>query len=284
MLRYKFRYMNIIYYQLRALRWLTSIVRRVNLSLSWESLFFESTTLTSLTKIFKSFRLKEVKMDRVQFQGLSPLMMFCAIVIAGLCFGQFIKPEIPPCHTEPFLTQCHPELVSGSDIGQYVKPLSRWDRFTMLNLQAQTPQFFNTMLMMQTEGESLKPKTPFWKQAGIYGLEFVGAEVGSAIPSILGLAVAVYNTIGYSESPDEGYWIYIIGNTLLSSTGSWSAGKLCGENKSWWKSAIGSAVGSGIGILVLDNWLRKEEKGSFYPESIIYFSLPPLGATIGLNL
>ncbi len=29
----------------------------------------------------------EVKMGKIQFQGLLPLMIFCAIVIAGLCFG-----------------------------------------------------------------------------------------------------------------------------------------------------------------------------------------------------
>jgi hypothetical protein len=153
----------------------------------------------------------------------------------------------------------------------------------MFNLQTRVPQFFNTLLMMQVEGESLQPRTCFWKQVGIYGLEFVGAGAGSVIPSILGLAVALYNTIDSPGMPSEGYWIYIIGNTLLSSTGSWFAGKLCNQDNSWWKSAIGTTVGCGIGVLVLDKWIKKEEKGSFYPESIIFFGAPPLGATIGLN-
>ncbi len=146
-------------------------------------------------------------MGKIKFQGLLPLI-FCALVIAGLCLGQSIKPDIDPRYAK---------LVSQSI---YVKPLSQWDRLTMFNLQAQTPQFLNTMLMMQVENERLKTKTSFWKQAGIYGLEFVGAGAGSVIPSILGLAVALYNTIDSPGRPSEGYWIYIIGNTLLSSTGS----------------------------------------------------------------
>jgi hypothetical protein len=189
-------------------------------------------------------------MGKIQFQGLLPLMIFCALIIAGLCFGQYVKSDIAPCHAEPFLTQCHPELVSGSHIRQYVKPLSEWDRLTMSNLQVRIPQFFNTMLMMQVEGESLQPKTSFWKQAGIYGLEFVGAEIGTGL-AILG---AMLTNIG-AKDPGEVNMSrevagYILFNILFTSTGTWRAGHLLGQKFSWKKAAIGAGIGSVIATTV----------------------------------
>jgi len=226
---------------------------------------------------------KEVMMGKIQFQGLLPLMMFCALIIAGLCFGQYVKSDIAPCHAEPFLTQCHPELVSGSHIRQYVKPLSRWDRLTMFNLQAQTPQFFNTMLMMQVEGESLKPKTSFWKQAGIYGLEFVGGGV-------VGTAISYYTAYiaeGGGDFDHPTYFIfgYAVGHILFTSSCTWITGKLLGQKGSWRKSALGTASGCLIGIPVA-LLLNK-----MYPEGFmngvalgIFLVTPPSGAVIGFNI
>ncbi|MEO0185791.1 MAG: hypothetical protein ABIL20_08355 [candidate division WOR-3 bacterium] len=196
----------------------------------------------------------------------------CLLFIAGLCFGQFI---------EPGMSQKLPQPISP---GWGMMQSSDWNNSMIRKISfCQNPLQFNTMLMMQVEGESLQPKTSFLKQAGIYGLEFVGASIGSGIPSMLGLVIAMYNTIDNPWSPGEGYKIYVIGNILLSSTSCWFVGKLCNQNKCWWKSAIGTAIGSGIGVLALDKWIKKEGE-RFYPEGIVIFGLPPLCATIGLNL
>jgi|GEM_PF-1064471 len=207
------------------------------------------------------------------FKGKIPLII-CAILIAGLCFGQFIKPEIPPCHAE---------LVSASKLvsqGIYVKPLSQWDNLTMLNLQTRTPQFFNTILMMQTEGDSLKPKTSFWKQAGIYGLEFVGA----GIPASLLVPVA---TVFIVEGDVE-YWhydrwpiLYAVSNSLLTSSCTWGVGKLLCQKGNWWKSAIGAGLGGIIGgyYLITGNPI-KEGMWTW----IIVIGLPTTGAVVGFNL
>ncbi len=197
----------------------------------------------------------------------------------SICFGQegLLKTETKPSlmfgygfHSQTAALQKNSQLQPPSFYASYKRPLFN--------------SFITNALIMQAEGETLQPKNSFWKQAGIYGLEFVGAGICSGIPSILGLTIALYATIDNHGDPGEGYHIYMIGNVLLSSTGSWFVGKLCNQNPSWWKSAIGAAVGSGIGIFVLDKWLKRKEKGSFYPESIIFFGAPPLCAAIGSNL
>jgi len=201
------------------------------------------------------------------------------VAIVGLCFGQSI-----------WLKE-NPKITLPAPISTYIRPTNTGNSLTESKppfqpIIANSLQncFYANALMLQVAADSLQPKTSFWKQTGIYGLEFVGAGVGSVIPSILGLAMALYNTIDNPGDPSEGYEIYIIGNALLSSTSCWFVGKLYNQDNSWWKSAIGAAVGSGIGVFVLDKWMKKEEKGSFYPEGIIFFGVPPLCATIGLNL
>jgi hypothetical protein len=228
-------------------------------------------------------------MGKIQFQGFLPLI-FCAIVIAGLCFGQFIRPETAPCHAELCPEQCHPELVSGSHflssshIGQYVKPLSQWDRLTMFNLQTRVPQFFNTLLMMQVEGESLKPKTPFWKQAGIYGLEFAGAGAGTTISLLCGLLFASEGG-DVIDNPQRGAYIYVSGNMLFTSSCTWATGFILKQKGNWWKPAIGTGVGCLIGIPIAALLADKYPEGTMNGVALgILLSTPPLGAVIGYNL
>jgi hypothetical protein len=227
-------------------------------------------------------------MGKIQFQGLLPLMIFCALIIAGLCFGQYVKSDIESSHAE-LVSASHSlpgfqpasRIVSTSHIGQYVKPLSQWDRLTMSNLQARIPQFFNTMLMMQVEGESLKPKTSFWKQAGIYGLEFAGAGIGTALPSYYSVIIIATN---FMDNPQDSAVLkptlcfYALGNILLGSSSTWVTGKILGQDGSWWKSAIGTGIGSALGILAYnrpgcDDWRLIS----------IFLITPPLGAVIGYN-
>ncbi len=211
----------------------------------------------------------------ILFHWAKPLVMFFALIIGGLCFGQGVWIKDYPKIALPEPITISPTLVYSEMGIRKVSYSSAINASGYLN---------PNILMMQVEAETLQPKTSFWKQTRIYGLEFLGASVGSGIPSILGLAMVLYNTIDNPGDPSQGYEIYIIGNTLLSSTSSWFVGKLCNQDNSWWKSAIGAALGSGIGVFMLDKWIKKEEKGSFYPEGIFFFSLPPLCATIGLNL
>uniref|UniRef100_A0A7V1EIH3 Uncharacterized protein n=1 Tax=candidate division WOR-3 bacterium TaxID=2052148 RepID=A0A7V1EIH3_UNCW3 len=213
-------------------------------------------------------------MGRIQFQGFSPLMMFCAIVIAGLCFGQFIKPSIVP-------SQSHPELVSWSHIGQYVKPLSQWDKLTMSNFQTHTSQFFNTTLIMQAECDSLQPKTSFWKQAGIYGLEFAGAGVSATV-------CAVIATISIMEEGDVENWrpehwpfVYVSGNLLITSSCTWGIGELLGQKGAWWKTAIGAGVGGIAGSVII--MIDEKDRRSNDLLWLVALSSTALGSVVGFN-
>jgi len=92
------------------------------------------------------------------------------------------------------------------------------------------------MLMMQVEGESLKPKTSFWKQAGIYGLEFAGAGIGTALPSYYSVIIIATN---FMDNPQDSAVLkptlcfYALGNILLGSSSTWVTGKILGQDGSW---------------------------------------------------
>ncbi|MGQ9817375.1 MAG: hypothetical protein ACUVQ3_05435, partial [bacterium] len=135
-------------------------------------------------------------------------------------------------------------------------------------------------LTMQVEGETLQPKTPFWKQAGIYGLEF--AVAGTSV-----LAGYWYSLITVIEGDAE-YWdmnecanTYIISNLLVTSTCTWGTGKLLGQKGSWWKTAIGAGIGGAIGSIPARIDINNAEGILFWS---MILGLPTIGAVIGFNL
>jgi len=134
-------------------------------------------------------------------------------------------------------------------------------------------------LRMHVSEESLQPRTPLWKQAGIYGLEFVVAGLSSTL--MVPLA-----TISIVDGDPE-YWhykqwpiVYSVGNSLLTSSCTWGIGKLLGQKGTWWKSAIGAGLGGFIGGYYLTT-------GNSFKEGVwtwtIVIGLASSGAVIGFN-
>jgi hypothetical protein len=139
------------------------------------------------------------------------------------------------------------------------------------------------MLMMQTEGESLKPKTPFWKQAGIYGLEFVGASAVSWL-SFYYCGRIWANPEAAEGHPEYfvfGVGLYIVSGTFLPSGVTAYIGGRFNQNGSWIKSFIGSSIGTLINLYVL----YRATECDISEEYIIFSAVttPSTLAVIGYN-
>ena len=202
--------------------------------------------------------------------------IFLAVAIAGLCFGQMIEPSV---------SHKFPLLISHN---HYVKPLSQWDNLTLRNLQAHSQQFnpvsFSPILMMQVEAESLQPKPSFWKQAGIYGLEFVAAGLGNSASTMIAL---LFVSLGGDmiDTPSQGVIIYIIGNMLFTSSCTWATGHILRQKGSWWKSSLSAGMGCLIGIPSALLLSKKYPEGFMNGVALgIFLITPPLGAVIGFNI
>ena len=202
--------------------------------------------------------------------------MIFYVTIANLCFGQSI-----------WLKE-NPKITLPAPISTYIRPTNTGNSLTESNppfqpIIANSLQncFYANALMLQVAADSLQPKTSFWKQAGIYGLEFVGAGIGTAFPSYYSLIIIATN---FMDNPQDSTALkptlcfYLIGNIVLGSSSTWASGKILGQEGSWWKSAIGTGVGSALGILAYhkpgcDDWRLIS----------IFLITPPLGAVIGYN-
>jgi hypothetical protein len=82
------------------------------------------------------------------------------------------------------------------------------------------------MLMMQVEGESLQPKTSFWIQVEIYGLECLSGECGVAVSWPITLFMFIRPAFGAKTNIKAGYAPFVISNMLITSTCVWGMGKL----------------------------------------------------------
>lgn len=195
------------------------------------------------------------------------------MIIAGLCFSQSTE-SIPSCNFSLKIPR-----------SMFVKPINQGENLILHNLYVHSLQFnttsFNTMLMMQVEGESLQPKTSFWKQAGIYGLEFVGAGMGTILPTYTGF---MGMSGGYGGEPNlgAGFRLYAFGNALLGGTTTWATGGLFRQRGSWLKSAIGGGIGSLFGGFMCYIWGGKTGFISGVGWGSFYIA-PPLCAVIGYN-
>ncbi|MEO0184082.1 MAG: hypothetical protein ABIL40_11490 [candidate division WOR-3 bacterium] len=194
----------------------------------------------------------------------------CLLFIAGLCFGQFIEPSMSH--------KFHQRISTGWGINQS----SELSNSMMYKLSFyRNPAQFNPMLMVQVEGDSLKPKTSFWKQAGIYGLEFVGAAMGSVVSICFGdlSAGSWWGSSDYSLI--RGFVVYSITNTLFTSSCTWGLGKLLGQKGTWWKSAVGSGIGALTGFT---SAYLSRKKGEFTEVGIVFLlTTPTIGAVLGYN-
>ncbi|MEO0114770.1 MAG: hypothetical protein ABIK93_04790 [candidate division WOR-3 bacterium] len=64
--------------------------------------------------------------------------------------------------------------------------------------------------------ESRDGKNPFWKQAGIYGLEFIGGEIGTCLSAYFGLAVWTEIAGPFSLDP-AGFKGFLIGSIVIET-------------------------------------------------------------------
>ncbi|MEO0183985.1 MAG: hypothetical protein ABIL40_11000 [candidate division WOR-3 bacterium] len=198
------------------------------------------------------------------------------VVLVSLCFGQegLLKTEAEPSLMYSY--RLHSEV--GQENFQ-LQPLSFYASYKRPHFNS----FITNTLIMQAEGESLQPKTPFGKQAGIYGLEFLGGSAGTLLSGLFAMVVGCPGV----DLEDLSLWrmgiSYIIGNMLLTSTGTWIIGKLVGQNNSWRKASVGAGIGTFAGITFAYLMTRR-----FTEDSDIGLGLaigcPTLGAVIGFNL
>lgn len=200
------------------------------------------------------------------------------VVLVNLCFGQegLLKAEVKP--SLMYGNGFHNQLLTVLKNSQ-LQPLSFYASYKGPSFNS----FITNALIMQAENETLQPKTSFWKQAGVYGLELFAVGAMTAISGYAGFCIALMELDGGGKG-DLGLTAYTIGCVLLGSTGAWAIGKLCNHNGSWWKAAIGGMMGSFVGICAYKHWVVQEKKGGFYPESIFFYSAPAVGVTIGFNL
>ncbi len=198
-------------------------------------------------------------------------IIFC-VIIGGLCFGQGIwlkeKPKIPL----PF-----PMGVSIKSPYPGTESWIRRHSFYSSNsiLPASNIQLF---LFSQASGESLQSRTPFWKQAGIYGLEFVGGEVAT-LPTVLIVLKLLSKDYNWDYLPVI-LTLYFGSNSIGTSTAVWITGKLLNQKGTWWKACVGSTVGVTISTLMVVKLGGTKADIICLPAALF---APPLGGVIGYN-
>ncbi len=204
------------------------------------------------------------------------------VVLVSLCFGQegLLKTEAKPSLMYSY--RLHSEV--GQENFQ-LQPLSFYASYKRPHFNS----FITNALIMQAEGESLQPKTPFWKQAGIYGLEFLG---GSGV-SILSTCYVVreLSDASFVEGAVLSDYLFLLslyvgGGSLLQGATISQIGRLFNQNGSWVKSSIGSCIGS-IMTLCVTYWYTNTLSPGIYEGLVfgIYTAaiLPPTLGVIGYN-
>lgn len=134
-------------------------------------------------------------------------------------------------------------------------------------------------------GDRATPRMPAWKQAGVYGIEFTGAALGTAFAAAFGLATiegvyqAGYNGPGAVPSSA----VYFLTSALLSATGTHLMGKLVGRPNTFNRALVGGAAGGLAGGAAFMDFFatRRDPHNAMMP---IAFVLPPLGAVLSYNL
>jgi hypothetical protein len=123
-----------------------------------------------------------------------------------------------------------------------------------------------------------------WGQAGVYGLEFLGACIGSVPAEFLAVKAGGL----YSDDDVLGMCAliaYPLGHAFGTSTGAWLAGRALGERKHWWHAVAGSAVGTLVALpSVYLLSCGRQTFWKWYGARCIQYLIPPAAAVIGLNV
>ena len=206
-------------------------------------------------------------------------IIFYVLIIVGLCFGQGIWLKENPKITLPIPIN----VAIRSEEGINEIAMRKFSLYSLQTLSLISPLYPNT-LIMQVEGETLQPKTSFWKQAGIYGLEFIGASVGTSTSTLFGLLFASEGG-DVVDNPTRGAFIYVIGNMLFTSSCTWATGYIIRQKGTWWKSSLGAGLGCLTGIPAAILLSKKYPEGFMNGVALgIFLVTPPSGAVIGYNI
>lgn len=120
-----------------------------------------------------------------------------------------------------------------------------------------------------------------------WGVEFLGSVVLSVPWSFLSVVFFSAPIEQPAEFYGEVKWlfptIYIVGNTLLSSGGTWLTGKLIEGNGSFGKAMVGALIGSAIGITSYFIVHGTSEGVTGNIGISTFLIAPSLGAVIGYN-
>jgi len=127
-------------------------------------------------------------------------------------------------------------------------------------------------------------KVSGWKQAGIYGLEFAGAAVGTSIAAAGAyamLSAAMYNRdlmyLGLASYPT-----YAVSGALFSAGGTHIIGKMVGHGRPFSHALVGGAIGGISGAVLLMIYTSGPEgRGALVPVGLV---LPPLCAVVAYNV
>ncbi len=192
------------------------------------------------------------------------------VVILGMCFG--LGEETTRCVTLSMPLSMY--------LGQSVRDNSLLiQKFLPANHISSSNYVNPNVILLQIEGDSLQPKTSFWKQTGIYGLELLSGGIPA---TLLVPVVTVFIVEGDPEYWHYHRWpiLYSAGNSLLTSTCTWGIGRLLKQKGSWWKAA----VGAGLGGFISGYFLTSEDsiKEGVWAWTLV-IGLPASGAVIGFN-
>ncbi len=130
-----------------------------------------------------------------------------------------------------------------------------------------------------------RPGMPAWKQAGVYGLEFTGAAVGTLIAAACGLATieGVFQAGWNGPGSVPGATAYCLTSALLSATGTHLMGRLVGHGNSFKRALAGGAVGGLLGGAAFVDYFvtRRNPHSAMMPIGLV---LPPLCAVVAYNV
>ena len=205
-------------------------------------------------------------------------IIFYVLIIVGLCFGQGIWLKENPKITLPIPIN----VAIRSEEGINEIAMRKFSLYSLQTLSLISPLYPNT-LIMQVEGETLQPKTSFWKQAGIYGLEFIGGTAGTALSALCAVFIACPSVDLEDYNLLRGLSSYFVGNMLITSTCVWGTGSLLRQHNSWLKTSVGAGLGTFLGIsiayLLTHQFTESNDAGASF-----LLACPPIGAVVAFNI
>jgi hypothetical protein len=118
------------------------------------------------------------------------------------------------------------------------------------------------------------------EQAGIYGLEFIGGSVGTAVAAVLPALMIAKSMEG--EGPKAAalglaaFPTCAVSSAFASAAGTYFVGKLFGQRGSFWHALAGGAIGGLGGSIALFSSLSSSGRGALLPVALVVPSICPV--------